>query len=161
MEIGKARVSEAPLIQLLINDYAKEGLMLPRSLSSIYEHIRDFIVCRDGGKVIGTCSLTIFWGDLAEIRSLAIARDRRGTGIGTLLVKKALSEAKEMGIKRVFTLTRQVNFFRRIGFKVIDKQTLPQKIWRDCINCPKFPDNCDETAMDINVQLNFKDNVAK
>ncbi|SMP13839.1 amino-acid N-acetyltransferase [Desulfurobacterium pacificum] len=146
--VRKALISDAEKIQYLINEYAKQGLMLPRSINSIYENIRDFWVCEENGEVVGTCALTIFWSDLAEIRSLAVAPEHVRKGIGTLLVKKSLEEAKELGIERVFTLTYQVEFFKKLGFKEIDKNSLPHKIWRDCINCVKFP-NCDETAMEI------------
>ena len=149
--VRKAKIKDAERIQILINKYAKLGLMLPRSIQSIYENIRDFWVYEEEGKVLGTCALTIFWSDLAEIRSLAVDREHTGRGIGTALVKRALEESKEFGIFRVFTLTYQVKFFEKLGFKVIDKEKLPQKIWRDCINCVKFP-NCDETAMEILLQ---------
>jgi len=149
--VRKAKIKDAERIQILINEYAKLGLMLPRSIQSIYENIRDFWVYEEEGKVLGTCALTIFWSDLAEIRSLAVDREHTGRGIGTALVRRALEESKEFGIFRVFTLTYQVKFFEKLGFKVIDKEKLPQKIWRDCINCVKFP-NCDETAMEILLQ---------
>lgn len=149
--VRKARITDAERIQFLINEYAKQGLMLPRSLHSIYESIRDFWVYEENGEVIGTCALSIFWDNLAEIRSLAVSPEHTHRGIGTALVKMALREAKELGINRVFTLTYQVEFFKKLGFKEISKETLPQKIWRDCINCVKFP-NCDEIAMLINLE---------
>ncbi|WP_456419726.1 N-acetyltransferase [Thermovibrio sp.] len=154
-KVRKARITDAERIQFLINEYAKLGLMLPRSIQSIYENIRDFWVYEERGEVLGVCALTIFWGDLAEIRSLAVDSKHTGRGIGTALVKRALEEAREFGIPRVFTLTYQVKFFEKLGFKVIDKEKLPHKIWRDCINCVKFP-NCDETAMEINLQEEVK-----
>jgi len=146
--IRKALISDAEKIQYLINEYAKKGLMLPRSINSIYENIRDFWVCEENEKIVGTCALAIFWSDLAEIRSLAVAPAHTHKGIGTMLVNQAIKEAKELGITRIFTLTYQVDFFKKLGFKEIDKNSLPHKIWRDCINCVKFP-NCDETAMEI------------
>ncbi len=154
-KVRKARITDAERIQFLINEYAKLGLMLPRSIQSIYENIRDFWVYEERGEVLGVCALTIFWGDLAEIRSLAVDSKHTGRGIGTALVKRALEEAREFGIPRVFTLTYQVKFFEKLGFKVIDKEKLPHKIWRDCINCVKFP-NCDETAMEINLEEEVK-----
>jgi amino-acid N-acetyltransferase len=154
-KVRKARITDAGRIQFLINEYAKLGLMLPRSIQSIYENIRDFWVYEEKGEVLGVCALTIFWGDLAEIRSLAVDSKHTGRGIGTALVKRALEEAREFGIPRVFTLTYQVKFFEKLGFKVIDKERLPHKIWRDCINCVKFP-NCDETAMEINLEEEVK-----
>ncbi|WP_456455851.1 N-acetyltransferase [Thermovibrio sp.] len=146
--VRKAKITDSARIQELINEYAKLGLMLPRSIQSIYENIRDFWVYEEEGEVLGVCALTIFWSDLAEIRSLAVDPENTGRGIGSSLVKRALKEAREFGIPKVFTLTYQVRFFEKLGFKVIDKEKLPHKIWRDCINCIKFP-NCDETAMEI------------
>ncbi len=149
-KIRKARIKDAETIQFLINEYAKLGLMLPRTIHSIYENIRDFWVYEEDGKILGTCALTVFWENLAEIRSLAVSQEHTRRGIGSSLVKTALKEAEELGINRVFTLTYQVEFFKKLGFRVIDKELLPHKIWRDCINCVKFP-NCDETAMEINL----------
>lgn len=146
--IRKAKIKDAEEIQFLINEYAKLGLMLPRTIHSIYENIRDFWVYEENGKVLGVCALTVFWENLAEVRSLAVSPQYTRKGIGSSLVKTALKEAQELGINRVFTLTYQVEFFKKLGFRVIDKELLPQKIWRDCINCVKFP-NCDETAMEI------------
>jgi len=146
--IRKAKVQDAESIQFLVNHYAKLGLMLPRSINSIYENIREFWVYEEDGTVLGVCALSVFWDNLAEVRSLAVAPGHTGKGIGTALVKRALEESLELGINRVFTLTYQVDFFRKLGFREIDKNTLPHKIWRDCINCVKFP-NCDETAMEI------------
>ena len=148
--LRKARIRDAEEIQFLINEYAKQGLMLPKTLQNLYEDIREFWVYEEEGKIVGTCALKIFWDNLAEIRSLAVSPGHTGRGIGTALVKAALKEARELEIERVFTLTYQVEFFKKLGFKVIDKETLPQKIWRDCINCVKFP-NCDETALEIEV----------
>ncbi len=149
-KIRKAKIKDAESIQFLINEYAKLGLMLPRTIHSIYENIRDFWVYEEDGKILGTCALTVFWENLAEVRSLAVSQKHTGRGIGSSLVRTALKEAQELGINRVFTLTYQVEFFRKMGFRVIDKELLPHKIWRDCINCVKFP-NCDETAMEINL----------
>ncbi len=149
-KIRKARIKDAEAIQFLINEYAKLGLMLPRTIHSIYENIRDFWVYEEEGEILGTCALTVFWENLAEVRSLAVSPKHTGKGIGSSLVKTALKEAKELGINRVFTLTYQVEFFKKLGFQVIDKELLPHKIWRDCINCVKFP-SCDETAMEINL----------
>ena len=126
-KIRKAIVSDAEKIQFLINEYAKQGLMLPRSINSIYENIRDFWVYEENGEIVGVCALTIFWSDLAEIRSLAVDKNYVRRGIGSALVKKAIEEAREIGIKKVFTLTYQVDFFKKLGFKEIDKNTLPQK----------------------------------
>ena len=96
--------------------------------------------------MLGACALHICWDNLAEIRSLAVTDGYQSKGIGKQLVEKALSEAGSYGINRVFTLTYQPDFFRRLGFKDIDKSELPHKVWSDCIQCSKFPD-CNEEAL--------------
>lgn len=134
-------------IHTLLKHYADEKLLLARSISSLYDHLRDFIVCdSNGGKISGVCCLHICWDNLAEIRSLAVDQASHGEGIGTRLVEACLMEATDFGISRVFTLTYQPGFFRKLGFSDIDKRELPHKIWTDCIHCAMFPD-CDEEAL--------------
>ena len=145
--IRKARMEDVKQIHALLTYYAEKKLLLARSISSIYDHLRDFIVYDDnGGAISGVCSLQICWDNLAEIRSLAVAEQVHGRGIGAEMVQNCLMEAANFGIKRVFTLTYQPKFFRKQGFSDIDKRELPHKIWSDCINCPMFPD-CDEEAL--------------
>ena len=134
--------------QKLINEFARREEMIPRALNEMYEHVRDFFVCEDRGKIHGVCALHVLWDDLAEIRSLAVRRDFQKLGLGRMMVKKCLSEAKKLGVSRVFALTYQPGFFEQLGFREIDKSGLPQKIWGDCIRCPKFPE-CDEHALII------------
>jgi len=144
--IRKAVIADIVEVQKLINQYAKKEQMLPRSLNELYENIRDIFVCEKDRTIVGTCCLHILWEDLAEIRSLAVRKQAQKEGIGTKLVKSALLEAKQLGVKRVFVLTYTPEFFTRLGFKEIDKATLPQKIWGECLKCHKFP-NCDEMAL--------------
>ncbi len=146
MKIRKAKVSDVKAIQEQININAKREQMLPRALNDIYESLRDFYICEENGVVIGVCALRILWDDLAEIRSLAVKTEWQRKGIGKRLVSACLKEAKALGIKRVFALTYQIQFFKKLGFKEISKKKLPQKIWGDCLRCPKFPD-CDEHAV--------------
>jgi len=148
LKIRKAKISDVREVQRLINEFAKKEELLPRSLNDLYESIRDLFVCEDRGEIKGVSALHILWDDLAEIRSLAVAEGSRGQGIGNRLLKICLREAKRLGIKRVFALTYQSEFFRKNGFKSIDKSKLPQKIWGDCLRCPKFPE-CDEDAVII------------
>ncbi len=144
--IRKAKLKDAKEIQRLIKLYSTRGEMLPRSLSELYDNIRDFVVFTQNRKVIGICALHICWEDLAEIRSLAVEEKIRGRGIGGKLVKACLEESRRLGVKRVFALTYQSDFFERLGFKKVDKSVLPHKIWTDCLKCVKFPD-CDEIAV--------------
>ncbi len=142
----KARISDAECIHALITHYANEGLMLARSRALIYEHIRDFTVAEDNGKVIAAGGLHILWEDLAEVRALAVAPEYTKQGIGRGLISCFIRESWDLGILRVFSLTYQAIFFKKCGFKVVSKEILPHKVWKECIECPKFP-NCDETAV--------------
>jgi amino-acid N-acetyltransferase len=144
--IRKAKLDDIKEIQRLIKVHAPRGGILPRSLSELYDHLRDFFVFIRSRKVIGICALHICWDDLAEIRSLAVEEEDQSKGIGAKLVKACLRESKLLGVKRVFALTYQSEFFERLGFKKVDKSALPHKIWTDCLKCVYFPD-CDETAL--------------
>jgi len=123
--------------------------VLPRSYNQLYSHLRDFFVMVDETRedeVLGCCALAISWENLAEVRSLVVAREVRGHGLGRKLVEACLSDAVTLGIYRVFVLTNTPDFFRHMGFSEVSKDTLPQKVWSDCLNCPRFPD-CDEIAL--------------
>jgi amino-acid N-acetyltransferase len=150
LKIRKAKISDLKKAQKLVNDYAKREQMIPRSLNELYETVRDFIVCELNGNVCGVCALHIMWEDLAEIRSLAVENKHQNKGIGRNLVKQCLKEAKALGIKKVFALTYQPDFFKTLGFADTDKASLPQKIWGDCVRCPRFPE-CDEHAVIIHL----------
>jgi len=144
--IRKANLNDVKEIQRMVKTYSGRGDILPRSLGDLYDHLRDFFVFIRNRNILGICSLHICWEDLAEIRSLVVKEESRNKGIGVKLVKACLEESKIMGIKRVFALTYQPEFFERFGFEKVDKAILPHKIWADCLRCVKFPD-CDETAM--------------
>jgi len=145
--IRKARMGDVKAVQKLIAEYARKGDMLPRSLSEIYENLRDYFVYLDeGGQVIGSAAIHIMWEDLAEVRSLAVRDGYMRRGVGTQLVEACISEAIVLGISRVFALTYKPEFFEKLGFVQVDKSELPQKIWTDCLKCSKFPD-CDEVAL--------------
>jgi amino-acid N-acetyltransferase len=144
--IRKAILQDARQIHRLLLNYAKDGLVLSRSLMEIFEAIRDFYVFVEGDRVVGAAALNICWEDLAEVRSLVVDESFAGHGIGKHLVEACLSEARTLGIGRVFALTYQQAFFEKLGFSVIEKSELPQKIWGDCIKCAKFPE-CDEIAL--------------
>lgn len=145
--IRKARMSDVKGIHGLIADYARKGDMLPRSLADIYENLRDYFVFEeDDGELVGSAAIHIMWEDLAEVRSLAVREGKMRRGVGTQLVESCISEAIMLGIDRVFALTYKPEFFEKLGFNVVEKAELPQKIWTDCLKCSKFPD-CDEVAL--------------
>ena len=151
MSLRKARMDDAQDIQGMVNDQAGQGTMLALSLSEIFERLRAYYVFDAGGRVVGVCALHIIWDDLAEIRSLVVREENAGKGIGRRLVEACLDEAVQLGIGQVFALTYQGEFFRKLGFKPVEKAALPQKVWKDCLNCIKFPD-CDEEAFIINLK---------
>jgi amino-acid N-acetyltransferase len=144
--IRKARITDVKDIQKLLISYANRGDMLSRSLSEIYESLRDFYIAMDDGELIGTAALHIVWDDLAEVRSVAVAENAGRKGIGSLLVQACIDDARQLGLKRVFCLTYKPDFFGKHGFRLVDKAELPHKVWGDCVKCVKFPD-CDENAM--------------
>ena len=151
--IRKAVAADVEVAHKILNFFAEKGLLLPRSLSELYDHLRDYFVLEiDQGEIIqGICGLGICWSDLAEIESLAISDEHQGKGFGRKLVDACLREARMLGINRVFTLTYVPDFFLKFGFREVDKSVLPQKIWADCLKCPKFP-NCDETALILDLK---------
>ena len=145
--IRKARMSDVKGIHGMIAEYARKGDMLPRSLADIYENLRDYFIFEDDdGELVGSAAIHIMWEDLAEVRSLAVREGKMRRGVGTQLVESCISEAIVLGIGRVFALTYKPEFFEKLGFHVVDKAELPQKIWTDCLKCSKFPD-CDEVAL--------------
>jgi amino-acid N-acetyltransferase len=146
--IRKALVKDVPAMARLINGFAAQEIMLPRSHYQFYQHIRDFSVAEREGEIIACGALQVIWEDQAEVRSLAVAQEWQGKGIGRALVATLLDEAHALGLPSVFALTYRDGFFSRLGFGVVPHQSLPHKIWGDCLNCPKFP-NCDEIAMRI------------
>ena len=143
----KARFQDAETIYNLIYDYAQKGEMLARSRNTIYETMRDMVVAEnEDGEVVGVGGLHITWDSLAEVRSIAVSPKYKRHGIGSGIVKELIREGKEMGVKKIFTLTYKPQFFITLGFREVKKEDLPHKVWKECIDCPKFPD-CDETAM--------------
>ena len=150
--IEKAKISDVTQMHQLINSFADKGEMLARSLSELYEDIRDYFVVKQGERVIACAALHVSWSDLAEIKSLAVAEDSQEQGIGTQLVEACLREAKELGIPTIFCLTYKPAFFERLGFSQLDKMELPRKVWTECYRCPKFP-NCDEVALIYHLEV--------
>lgn len=144
--IRKANINDIKRIQNLINGYAEEGLMLPRSLGELCENVRDFFVYEENKEILGCAALHIVWEKLAEIKSLAVDSRYKKKGIGKQLLAACLNEAGDLQIKEIFVLTYEVDFFNKRGFKELDKSKLPHKIWGECLDCVKFP-SCEEQAL--------------
>ena len=143
----KAKFDDIEAIFNLVNDYASQGIMLQRSRNSLYETLRDMVVAvTDDGEVVGVGGLHIIWDRLAEVRTMAVSPKMTRHGIGAEIVKCLIDEGTELGVEKFFTLTYKPGFFQTLGFETITKEELPHKVWKECIDCPKFP-NCDEIAM--------------
>jgi amino-acid N-acetyltransferase len=145
--IVRAAVADARGICDLVNTFARKGEMLPRTMSEVYQNLRDFYVVRDGrGEVLACGGLHIIWEDMGEIKSLAVREEMQGRGLGARIVEACLDEAHELGLQTAFALTYRPAFFEKLGFTQADVMTLPRKVWGECYRCPKFP-GCNEIAM--------------
>jgi amino-acid N-acetyltransferase len=144
--VRKARMGDAPRIQALVTPFADRDEMLHRSLPEIYEQIRDYFVVEEEGALVGCTALHVDTEQLAEIKALAVAEVCQGRGYGRDLVTACIREGEELGLASLFALTYKPAFFEKLGFRVVDKATLPHKVWTECIRCPKFPD-CGEIAV--------------
>ncbi|MBL7125766.1 MAG: N-acetyltransferase [Dehalococcoidales bacterium] len=144
--VEKAKIQDVPQIHQLINHFADKDEMLPRSLSDIYENIRDYFVYRQGERMLACAALHIIWSDLAEIKSVAVAEEYQKQGVGTMLIEACLKEVESLGIPTIFCLTYQPAFFEKFGLNQVDKMEVPRKVWTECYRCPKFPD-CGEVAL--------------
>ena len=144
--IEPATIHDVPRIAEIINSHAELGKMLFKSYAQLYEDLRDFGVYRIENEVVGCVALTLIWADLAEIRSLAVDEEHRGRGIGRKLVQWTIDEARRLQIRRLMALTYEQSFFEKLEFEVVSKESLPLKVWSDCVRCPKR-DGCDEIAM--------------
>ncbi len=147
-ELRRANAEDVDSIYNLTSSMAAQGLMLSRSKYKIVSTLTSFfvIVEKSSGKVIASGSLAPLWTDLCEVCALAVHPVWQGQGLGAELVLHLIEEAKRLKIHQVISLTYQVEFFKKLGFKVVEKSQFPRKLWRECMECPKL-EACDETAM--------------
>lgn len=145
-QVRAAAISDVPQIHDLLDVYAQQGNILPRPFSELYRHLRDFFVVEIDGNIAACAALEIFTEDLGEVRSLVVGEKYIGQGIGKLLVQRIVSEADKIGLRRIMALTYVPEFFNKMNFDTVPKDTLPEKIWGICVKCYKF-NNCDETAV--------------
>ena len=147
--LRKARLSDVSGMQLIINHYAEQQLMLPKTQLQLYENLRDYSVAADSsapGHLLGCGALHIYWENLAEIRAVAVSPGIQRKGIGSALVEMMLQEAREFELEQVFVFTYEPKFFSRFGFIQVEHRTMPLKVYNECFQCPKF-NTCDELAM--------------
>jgi argininosuccinate lyase/amino-acid N-acetyltransferase len=144
--LRRAGPADVPGIAALMADYVMQGVLLPRPVSELYQCIREFHVAESDGRIVACAALRLLWHDLAEVRSLAVHPEHHGRGLGGALVDRVLEDARILGLPRVIALTREVPFFERCGFVTVSRDTLPRKVWTDCVRCPRRH-ACDEVAV--------------
>lgn len=142
----QANLTDVEPLYIMIEDYAKRGVMLPRSRAVLERQIKNFVVAEVDGEVVGCGSLCKLGDELVEIRSLGIAEGHKGKGLGSRLVEQLEKEARKQGIPKLMALTYEVSFFEKNGFDVVSKEIFPEKVWTDCVNCAKQL-CCDEIAV--------------
>ena len=144
--IRPAAIADVPEIYYLLEAYSSQGNLLPRSMSELYRHVRDFFVVVLDKRIAACAALEIFTEDLGEIRSLAVVDTCKGRGFAKTLVSQAVVEATRLGLRRLMALTYTPEFFYKLGFAHVAKGALPEKVWGVCVKCYKF-NACDETAV--------------
>ncbi|KPL28641.1 MAG: acetyltransferase [Acidithiobacillales bacterium SM1_46] len=145
-DVRPAAIADVPEIHHLLEIYASQGNLLPRSMSELYRHLRDFFVIDIDGRLVGCGALEIFTENLGEVRSLVVADGYKNRGFGRMLVDRIVEEARIIGLKRIMALTYVPDFFQKLGFRTVAKETLPEKVWSVCVKCYKY-NHCDEIAV--------------
>ncbi|MEP6756265.1 MAG: N-acetyltransferase [Chthonomonadales bacterium] len=138
--IRRAKTEDMIAVQALINFFADRDQMLHRSMSELYENVRDFFVVEVDGEIVGCAALHVTWKDLAELKSLAVSEKMQGSGFGRQLIEACIQDAETAGVRKVFALTYVPKLFEKLGFALVDRSLLPRKVWTECVFCPKFPD---------------------
>lgn len=147
MKVRRARMGDVKAMHQLLNSFADKRELLPRSISEVYENLQQFFIAEHKKKIIGTCALYVTWDNLAEVKALAVEEKFQGQGIGKRLLSAVMQVAKDLHIRRLFTLTIRTGFFEHFDFKHVSKDHLPHKVWTECVKCVYFPDRCVEYAM--------------
>ncbi len=146
MEIKQASLDDVPGIAALVDRFARNGEILPRRIEDIYQSVREWVVAKEDGQILGCASLVVLWADMAEVRSMVVAPEAQGMGVGRRLMAALLVQAAQMELPQVIALTRKPGFFVKLGFRTVPRESLPRKMWKDCVHCTKFV-GCDEVAM--------------
>lgn len=148
-DLGPVRAAletDIPAIQALLRHYANMGELLPRTKTDILTNLEHFRVVEQAGQVVACGSLEHFTPELAEVRSLMVKEEFKSAGLGKIIVRDIIQTAKRRKVKRLMALTYVPEFFHKLGFKTVNKEIFPEKIWGICVNCYKFH-NCDEIAV--------------
>ena len=149
--VRAGKLKDVQAIQNLIRFYSEDGKMLFRSLEEIEQNINEFTVYDKSGEIIAICNLKYDWDKLVEIRSLGVDPRYHRQGIATELIQNSIEQALlSQNFDTIFVLTYAIPLFEKLGFQIIDKLNLPQKVWNDCKQC-LHKENCDETAMSFSL----------
>ena len=142
-----ATLSDVTAMEVLMAPFVATGDLLPRSNYDLCRHIKEYVVAEaPNGDLVGCGSLKVYSTGLAEIAGLAVRDDQQGRGVGKKLVEALIIEARALGLNEIFGLTRKPLFFLRLGFRVVEKEQFPLKVWADCTRCPR-QHACDEVAV--------------
>jgi len=146
-DVRAAVLADVTGMEKLMAPFVATGDLLPRSNYDLCRHIKEYVVAEDAdGEIVGTASLKVYSTQLAEIAGLAVRDDQQGRGVGRALVESVVDDARALGLREVFGLTRKPMFFLRLGFRATEKEQFPLKVWADCARCPR-QDACDEVAV--------------
>jgi amino-acid N-acetyltransferase len=148
LTIRKAELNDVPELHRLINHYAEERVLLPRTLNDLYENVWEFTVAEQNGRLLACGALKLYSRELAEIRSLCVDPSRQANGVGRALTERLIEEARRFGLRTVFALTIEPGFFAKLGFREAPRQRFPTKVWRDCLGCPLYS-ACNEKAVTL------------
>jgi len=147
LKLRPATLSDVAAMEVFMAPFVATGDLLPRSNYDLCRHIKEYVVAETpDGTLVGTGSLKVYSSQLAEIAALAVREDQQGRGVGKAIVEALLVEARAMSLSEVFGLTRKPLFFMRLGFRVVEKEQFPLKVWADCARCPR-QHACDEVAV--------------
>lgn len=149
-KVRPAKIADVPFIHHFLEIYATKGNLLPRTMNEIYRHLRDFFVIEIHEQVAAIGALEIFTDDLGEVRSLVVAEEYEHRGLGRLMVLRIITEARQLGLRRLIALTYVPGFFHKLGFVTVSMDTLPEKVWNVCVKCYKY-NQCDEVAVLFNL----------
>ncbi len=141
-----AKLTDISGLLKVINAYAAQGIMLPRTEFELAENIRDFVVALQDGAIAGCGALHFYTSRSAEVRSLAVSPEKKAGGVGRMIVEALEAEARDQELQSIFAFTYVPGFFEKLGFAQVDRGELPLKAWKDCLRCPKFQ-ACDEIPM--------------
>ncbi len=147
IRIRMAETDDVDAMHAMLLPYSEKKIVLPRTHDNLYQHLQEFMIAEYDGQLVGVAALHVYQANLAEIRSLVVSESHQGMGIGKLLVEGCEKVASGLGLERLFALTYVATFFDQLGYSVVQKESLPHKIWTVCIHCEKFS-NCDEIAVE-------------